>query len=452
MEQDKHRVRLGCKGVSRMLKRAHITGYKSLVDAEITFADPLTLIVGPNASGKTNLFDALALLSQMIAGGSVNEPFKTGTHRGSALAAFSIDESGIAGSMAHPEREMTLEVDVEVSPSDIDIMMDELHILDPNAKTENSPPSIFPWLRYSLHIQTRNQGRQLAIAQESLIALEEDGSIREPLTLFIDRQKGIPAFMYPRDKPQAMYSSPPEYDTDIPLASLPAYRAALAHTRVFRNEVARWRFYALDAHLMKQMGTYGQTPVLSSNGKDIAAYFDTLNAQQPRQFQQMRRQLSMIVPQIETFEVTPNNKAQVELTVREKGGTFSAEIISEGTLRVMGLLALSHPLEPVTLIGVEEPETGIHPHRLAYIAAHFRDLAEFRGKQTQYLLTSHSPLMPEYFAPEQVVVCQRFRNQTQFVPLREAGLFPLPQDEPFDPDADEPTPLRDRFVRGDYGG
>lgn len=41
-----------------MLKRLHVKGYKSLVDVELSLA-PLTLLIGPNASGKSNLLDAL---------------------------------------------------------------------------------------------------------------------------------------------------------------------------------------------------------------------------------------------------------------------------------------------------------------------------------------------------------------------------------------------------------
>jgi len=161
----------------------------------------------------------------------------------------------------------------------------------------------------------------------------------------------------------------------------------------------------------------------------------------------------MIVPQIESFDVVPTEDARVKLKVRENGVEFSSQVISEGTLRVLGMLALSNPLEPVTLIGLEEPESGIHPHRLAYIADHFRNLAEWRGANTQYLLTSYSPLLPEYFAPEQVVVCRRRRNQTQFVPLRDAGLFPLPEDEePAESEGIGLTSLHERIVRGDYGG
>ena len=47
-----------------MLKRIKIQGYKSLVNLELNLK-PLSVLVGPNASGKSNLLDALQLLSQI---------------------------------------------------------------------------------------------------------------------------------------------------------------------------------------------------------------------------------------------------------------------------------------------------------------------------------------------------------------------------------------------------
>jgi AAA15 family ATPase/GTPase len=142
-----------------MLKRAHIIGYKSLRDAEIVFADPLSLILGPNAAGKTNLLDALSLLSRIMKVRSIKEAFEQ-EHRGSYLEAFSLDESGIAGLMAHPEREMRFEIDVELSPHTIQPLLKELHTLnaiDPSQIRMETP------LRYTLHIQTRDQGRELVL-------------------------------------------------------------------------------------------------------------------------------------------------------------------------------------------------------------------------------------------------------------------------------------------------
>ena len=47
-----------------MLKRVHIRDFKSLADVELRL-EPLTVLLGPNASGKSNFLDALLLLSKL---------------------------------------------------------------------------------------------------------------------------------------------------------------------------------------------------------------------------------------------------------------------------------------------------------------------------------------------------------------------------------------------------
>ena len=50
-----------------MIRRVFIKGYKSLRDVDLILS-PLTVIIGPNASGKSNLLDALGLLSRIVTG------------------------------------------------------------------------------------------------------------------------------------------------------------------------------------------------------------------------------------------------------------------------------------------------------------------------------------------------------------------------------------------------
>ena len=50
------------------LSAVHIRHYKSLDDVEIEFSDRLTLLVGPNAAGKSNVIEALRLLSWLAQG------------------------------------------------------------------------------------------------------------------------------------------------------------------------------------------------------------------------------------------------------------------------------------------------------------------------------------------------------------------------------------------------
>ena len=57
-----------------MLKRIHIKGYKSLSDIEVKLK-PLTVLFGPNAAGKSNLLDALQLLSKLGTSRTIKEAF-----------------------------------------------------------------------------------------------------------------------------------------------------------------------------------------------------------------------------------------------------------------------------------------------------------------------------------------------------------------------------------------
>ena len=63
-----------------MLKRVHIKGYKSLADVEVRL-EPLTVLFGPNAAGKSNFLDALQLLSRIGASRTLREAFDA-PHRG----------------------------------------------------------------------------------------------------------------------------------------------------------------------------------------------------------------------------------------------------------------------------------------------------------------------------------------------------------------------------------
>src|ERR1700761_4269267 len=50
------------------LRRVRIRGYKSIAFCDVTL-EPLTILVGRNASGKSNFVDALAFLRDLLNGG-----------------------------------------------------------------------------------------------------------------------------------------------------------------------------------------------------------------------------------------------------------------------------------------------------------------------------------------------------------------------------------------------
>jgi len=78
-----------------MLKRIKIQGYKSLVDVEVHL-QLLTVLFGPNASGKSNFLDALQLLSRIASSQKLHDAFEP-PYRGNALESLSFGKEGVQG-------------------------------------------------------------------------------------------------------------------------------------------------------------------------------------------------------------------------------------------------------------------------------------------------------------------------------------------------------------------
>src|SRR3954454_3341863 len=97
-----------------MIRRVHIRGFKSLEDVEIRLG-PLAVLFGPNAAGKSNLLDALHLLSRTAAGRTLREAFEP-PYRGSALESFTFGPEGLKGLLTQESAAFSIETDLELSP------------------------------------------------------------------------------------------------------------------------------------------------------------------------------------------------------------------------------------------------------------------------------------------------------------------------------------------------
>src|SRR5215467_1514161 len=62
------------------LRRVRIRGYKSIAFCDVTL-EPLTILVGRNASGKSNFLDALAFLRDALEDGLAEAVKRRGGHR-----------------------------------------------------------------------------------------------------------------------------------------------------------------------------------------------------------------------------------------------------------------------------------------------------------------------------------------------------------------------------------
>ncbi|NER22732.1 MAG: AAA family ATPase [Symploca sp. SIO1C2] len=95
----------------------------------------------------------------------------------------------------------------------------------------------------------------------------------------------------------------------------------------------------------------------------------------------------------------------VQIFIREEGLTqpIPATRLSDGTLRYLFLLALLLDPTPPPLLCIEEPEIGLHPDMMSTIA----DLLVEASKRTQLIVTTHSEALVSSLPPESVLVCER---------------------------------------------
>lgn len=427
-----------------MIRRVRIQGYKSLKDVEIELQS-LTVIIGPNAAGKSNLFDVLGLLSRAATSRNLVEAFKG--HRGAPLEAFYYGDRGLRGLLEQPTVEFTIEVDVELSPEVIKTVEERIREMRKGVAEGSSVESARrrvtePLLRYTLTVQMAVESGYLRVTNERLVALTQDGKVKSSRKAFIERTGDR---LRLRLEGQAR---PTEHEVglDYTLVSTPLYPPHYPHITAFREELSRWRFYYFEPEAMRAETPLKEVDSLGTFGADLAAFYSTLNSRNPHQFEALNRALRSLLPNIHRLDVVRTAEGMLRLEVSEGGIPFSARIISEGTLRVLGLLAITNPTAPTTVIGYEEPENGVHPRRLQLIAELLRNSAA-TGKQI--LVNTHSPKLPEYFESSALVVCGKKDGVTTFTPLQDLGpMFRPGQIEK----ALEETPLMERVVRGDFGG
>jgi predicted ATPase len=105
-------------------------------------------------------------------------------------------------------------------------------------------------------------------------------------------------------------------------------------------------------------------------------------------------------------------------------GEFSipATRLSDGSVRYLCLLAILCDPDPPPLIGIEEPELGLHPDLLPKLADRLVDAS----RRCQLIVTTHSDILVDALSdhPESVIVCEKHAGMTSLERLDPEKLAP----------------------------
>lgn len=434
-----------------MLERVRIKGYKSLGDVEVKLT-PLTLLFGPNAAGKSNFLDSLQLLSKMATSQTLNEAFGP-PYRGKPLESFTLGERGLKGMMEQERLVFSIEADLRLSDAVVEAVnrqIQEMRRPSGEGRAEsgssNSARVRERRLRYRVEVEMLPRSGFLRVADEYLAALNSRGETNVRRRPFLERQGEK---IHLRLEGQA---GPLQYDQhlDRTILSMPHYPPHYPHLTAARRELASWMFFYFEPReRMRAANPIKEVRHIGLMGEELAAYLRTLQALEPGQFKAVEKALHTVMPNVDGIEVDVSDIGEVELRLIEGGVAIPARVLSEGTLRMLGLLALAGAGNQPSLVGFEEPENGVHPRRIQLIA----ELLKMRSGlgPTQYIVTTHSPILPDLIPEESLFVALRSGRHTQISPFSTWG--PLARRSDIDQALDdwpERLPVSERILRGDF--
>lgn len=388
-----------------MLRRLRVRGYKSLADCSIEFR-PVTVLLGPNGAGKSNLLDLIGLMSRMVSRETLRESFEG--HRGRPLEAFhaqaGFSKASYERLLEQDRLTFTVECDLELQPrivEEVNAVLAEREQAG-HAKVAYTRVSE-TLLRYTLKVSLRPRSGELVVADECLQALRQDLEPKAPasrmpfIELSRDNPTGRPRFVARIER----QGHPRYFEPDRPRTLLSELADPVYHPHVVAaaREIASWRVYYVEPTHMRR-----EVPVQAADdpgraGELLAAFYYSLQQKHPTTLRSIVRNLRELVPGLEDLRVDVREGLLEIVTIHGGGAEFPARLLSEGTLRLLCLLGISvAPMSP-SLVVYEEPENGVNPARLDLIAQILQSAVE-RGARTQFIMTTHSPLLcsmlPEY--------------------------------------------------------
>jgi predicted ATPase len=354
-----------------MVEYLAIKNYKSLRDTQFKLK-PLSVVVGPNSSGKSNLFDALMFLRDLVRVGQqavvARGGFPTIVWSGNVDEKISFDLQG-------PLR---------------------------------SEQGVYSY-RHFIELSGR-PFRSFAVSKE-FFGIFRNNEFR---TLLEYPDKGQMASMYDMDG-----NNLGGFGGAEPASLLKDYSPYPGRNEllgIYTSHLKGWELYDPTPTLMRGAMRVQWESRLGPWGENLAGVLHTLHSEYPDIFETIQDRLRTLVPHSRRLLslLTQEGQTYAGLEEDEIASKIPASSMSSGTLRFLAFLVALYSPDAPQLVCFEEPENNIHPHALELLI----DVLKSGSRKRQVLVSTHSPYLLNFVDPDSVFVFERSQNETKVV---EAG-------------------------------
>jgi len=361
-----------------MIQELKLQGFKNFLDATLPLGN-LTLLVGTNASGKSNLRDAFRFLHGVSRGYTLAEIIGEKWIEGGVLQwkgirggtrevtycgsqTFSLQLKGVWNGIWPYEYRIDVELNARGRPPAV--IRESLHTHEPSELVFDSHPSNRPLEQSD---------------PQNLTVLLGDAPVSGEGNKQLSLKTNQPILS------QIVIHKEPPFEIDFSVACV-------------LGSLGSMRFLDLAPDAMRIPSIPGQD-ILGDRGENLSSVLQAICTSETSK-QAVLEWLRELTPQdVVDFEFVPDQTGKILVTfVESSGQKTSAYSASDGTLRFLGIVAALLAPKPAKLYFIEELENGIHPTRLHLLL----QLIEQKVSEgnIQVVATSHSPQLLGFLSEE----------------------------------------------------
>ena len=391
-----------------MLTRIEIDGFKSFSSFGLDLS-PLTAVVGPNASGKSNFFDALRFLS-LLSTTDIRSAMQG--LRGEPEELFRLTRRGTAKTLKFAV-EMYLDLEgTDSFGNDYQITAQRLRYeIALGIQKSKNGKSFEVVVKHEfcgpMAKQDETAGYLAGIVQKynarinPFIRLSADGSALEI------RQDG-------RQKHGRPLSLPIANAARTALSTIST--SEFPHLYAVKELLSKIAFLEINPVAARDSNDRFEETSLRPDASNLAAVLTRLRDETSEKewpdgvLTDVAADLSSLIPSVKKIIIRDDlDQKRYSYSLKfEDSLEFSSRIISDGTVRLLALLAIIHDPDRKGTLCFEEPENGVHEGRIPKLIEFLRDavrasLSEPEISPFQVLLNTHSPMVMHSLLDSEIV-------------------------------------------------
>ncbi|MDR0307074.1 MAG: AAA family ATPase [Chitinispirillales bacterium] len=372
---------------------------------------PMTAVIGKNGVGKSTLFDAFGFLSECLKFGVEEACDKRNGFE--HIVSQGIDEPiefEIYYREEHNARPITYEVSFMLDSHSRPYVKSERLRQRREGQPKGWPFSFlilengrgWVWKGESEGIQIQESADQNALQTLDKLMHEksEESKEREFLELEDNRKLGI--------------------------ATLGALKQ---HPRIsaFRQFIEGWYLSYFTPDAARSLSLAGPQKHLNIHGDNIGPVVQFMERDHPKQFARILKDIAGKIPGIDKISTERMSDGRLLLKFNDKSfkDPFSAQQMSDGTLKVFAYLLLLSDPTPPPFICIEEPENGLYHKLLEVLAMQFRTHVTDGESKSQIFITTHQPYFVDALEPNEVWILEK--GADGFSKIRRASEYPIVQ-------------------------